>query len=247
MAKKFGFLEAPASFRPGLLPTLAMMVAVVVCVRLGLWQQHKAEAKRSLQAQLDLRSMEPLTAMPSVGIADAGSWRYRRVSARGEYDPRFQILLDNQVQQEVPGYHVITPLRLENGMHVLVDRGWVVAPPDHQVLPQVMTPAGMQQITGALWLPPEKYFSLAKTPRQTTWPPVWQTLDMKDVAATVPFPIQPLVIRLDAASAGGGFVRDWPKPAERVEMHESYAYQWYGFAAAFALIYLVVNFRKSHG
>jgi surfeit locus 1 family protein len=54
------------------------------------------------------------------------------------------------------------------------------------------------------------------------------------------------VIRLDAASGAGGFVRNWPRPAERIEMHIGYAYQWFGFALAFFVIYLVVNFRKSN-
>jgi surfeit locus 1 family protein len=220
-----------------------MLLAVVVCIKLGLWQQHKAEAKQVLQAQLDRRLQEAPVALPD-NIIDLEAWRYRRVKVRGSYDARYQILLDNQVEQDRAGYHVVTPLQLENGARVLVNRGWVAAPADHANVPQIDTPAGMLEVEGIVWLPPERYFILGSAPEGGKWQAVWQNMDMKRYATLVPFAVQPFVIRLDAASSGGGFVRNWPKPAERIEMHVGYAYQWFGFALAFIVIYIVVNLRK---
>lgn len=232
-------------FRPGLLPTLAMLLAVALCIRLGLWQQHKAEIKQVLQAQLDQRQREAPVALPE-NIVDPEAWRYRRVKVSGRYETHYQILLDNQVEQEVAGYHVVTPLQLENGTRVLINRGWVAAPANHAALPQVATPSGMQAVEGTIWLPSDKFFTLAPPPAGQHWQPVWQNMDMKRYAQAVPFAVQPFVIRLDAASSAGGFVRNWPRPAERIEMHISYAYQWFGFALTFVVIYLVVNIRKSN-
>jgi surfeit locus 1 family protein len=231
-------------FRPGLLPTLAMLLAVALCIRLGLWQQHKAELKQALQTQLDQRLQEAPVALPAK-IAVPEAWRYRRVKTRGSYDPRYQILLDNQVENEVAGYQVITPLRLENGTHVLINRGWIAAPADHAAAPQPATPGGMLEVEGSAWLPPEKFFVLQPAPASPEWQKVWQNLDLKRYAQAVPFAVLPVVIRLDAASGAGGFVRDWPRPAENIEMHVGYTYQWFGFALAFVVIYLVVNIRKS--
>ncbi|HEX5803074.1 MAG TPA: hypothetical protein VFY24_08610, partial [Azospira sp.] len=60
----------------------------------------------------------------------------------------------------------------------------------------------------------------------------------------VDFPLQPIVLQLDPASAGGGgFVRDWPRPDERIERHVGYAWQWYGFAAATLGIWLFFLLR----
>lgn len=222
-----------------------MLLAVVVCIKLGLWQQHKAEAKQVLQAQLDRRLQEAPVALPD-NILDLEAWRYRRVKVKGSYDARYQILLDNQIDQSVAGYHVMTPLQLENGTRVLVNRGWVVAPADRASVPQIGTPAGVMEVEGIVWLPPEKYFALESTPGDEKWQMVWQNMDMKRYAASVPFAVQPFVIRLDAASGAGGFVRNWPKPAERIEVNVSYAYQWFGFALAFVVIYIVVNLRKNN-
>ncbi|OIQ86479.1 SURF1 family protein [mine drainage metagenome] len=231
-------------FRPGLLPTLAMLLAVALCIRLGLWQQHKAGLKQALQTRLDQRLREAPVVLPEK-IAVAEAWRYRRVKARGSYDPHYQILLDNQVENEVAGFHVLTPLLLENGTRVLVDRGWIPAPADHATAPEVVTPAGMLEVEGTVWLPSDKIFTLAPAPSSSQWQSVWQNLDMKRYAQAVPFAVLPVVIRLDAASGAGGFVRDWPRPAENIEMHVGYTYQWFGFALAFVVIYLVVNIRKS--
>lgn len=232
-------------FRPRLLPTLATILCIALFVRLGLWQLHKAEAKQALQAQLDRHLTEAPVTLPGQ-ITDLEAWRYRRVKLTGQYETRYQILLDNQVENGVAGYHVITPLHVEGSdAYILVNRGWIAAPAEHRILPAVETPSAAQEITGSIWLPPNKIFALQAPPSDAKWQPVWQNMDMRRYIKAVPFKVQPLVVRLDAGSpAGGGFVRNWPRPAERMETHLGYAYQWFGFAATLVVIYLVINFRK---
>lgn len=230
-------------FRPGWMGTLLLLAALPIFIKLGLWQQHKAEAKQSLQAVLDQRSTEAPVTLP-LELAQPEGWRYRRVSLQGSYDARYQILLDNQVEQESAGYHVLTPLLIGDGVGVLVNRGWVAAEADRSRLPEVQVPAGAQALSGRVWLPPAKYFALQPETKQgAAWQPVRQNIDLTHYAAQVPFRLLPVVVRLDPESPGG-YVRNWPRPAERVDMHWSYAYQWYGFALAAILIYVVVNVRK---
>lgn len=229
-------------FHPRILPTLATILCCVLFIRLGLWQLHKAEAKQALQAQFDRHLADVPVALPFT-IDHLESWRYRHVSISGEYDTRYQILLDNQVENETAGYHVITPMRLEGSeQRILVDRGWIPAPAEHSVIPRIETPSGTQHITGSVWLPSTKIFTLQAP--QTAWQTVWQNMDMERYMHSAPFKTLPLVIRLDANSPAGGFVRNWPRPAERVETNLSYAYQWFGFAVALVVIYLLVNLKK---
>ena len=233
-------------FRPGWMGTLLLLAALPIFIKLGLWQQHKAEAKQALQSVLDQRSTEAPVALP-LRLAQPEGWRYRRVSLQGSYDARYQILLDNQVEQESAGYHVLTPLLIADGVGVLVNRGWVAAEADRSRLPEVQVPAGAQSLSGRVWLPPAKYFALQpETQQGAVWQTVRQNIDLARYAAQVPFRLLPVVVRLDPESPGG-YVRNWPRPAERVDMHWSYAYQWYGFALAAILIYVVVNVRKIDG
>jgi surfeit locus 1 family protein len=51
---------------------------------------------------------------------------YRSVVVSGEYDLADQVMLRNQVWQDQPGVHLLTPLKIEGTNEaVLVDRGWV--------------------------------------------------------------------------------------------------------------------------
>ena len=56
----------------------------------------------------------------------ADDLRFYRVVAHGTYQPQYQLLIDNRVQDGRVGYYVITPLRIGgSNTLVLVNRGWV--------------------------------------------------------------------------------------------------------------------------
>lgn len=206
---------------------LLLAVLLPAFISLGLWQWHKAESKTALQIELDSRSHDAAIAMPTTP-ADVDTLRHRRVILRGTYDAAHQVLIDNRPYQERAGYHVITPLQVAgSNMHVLVNRGWLAAPADHQQQPLAEVPAGEIELSGIAVLPTQRFFNLV--PQPSGWAPVWQNLDIERFRSAVPYPLQGLVIQLDP-TAPGGYVRDWPRPDERADRHRSYALQWFGFA-----------------
>ena len=229
--------------------TIATILAMGLCIKAGLWQYNKAESKKLLQTQLNARLNEPTVALPdkiaNLKKEDLEAWRYKRVKLYGTYDTRYQVLLDNQVENTVAGYHVFTPLQVEGSKeYILVNRGWIAGRPDRSV-PEVITPSGSQKIEGDISIPSSKFFTLEAPPlNQSAWQQVWQNMDMQLYAKSVPFAVQPFVVRLDAKSKAGGFVRNWPPPGERVSMHLGYAYQWFGFALTLLIIFIVLNVKK---
>jgi surfeit locus 1 family protein len=233
-------------FRPGLAPTLATLLLVPLFVHLGNWQWGKAERKAAQQALLESRiNSAPVTL--SGGGVDAESLRYAAVRVRGRYEPQFQFLLDNQVWRGRAGFHVVTPLRIEgSAARVLVDRGWVPFGGDRSRLPEVPTPRDETlEVAGHAVVPPEKFFELgAPAAPQAGWEPVWQNLDLRRYRERVPFEVLPVVLRMDAASEAGGFVREWPRPDEKIGMHRGYALQWWAFAAGLAGAWVYFGFRR---
>lgn len=239
--------------------TLATLATMALCIKAGLWQYNKAESKQALQTQLNARLAEPPTKLTDLQssdkliagkIADSENLRYKRLKFAGTYDTRFQVLLDNQVENTVVGYHVLTPMQVEGSQfYVLVNRGWVKGSLDRKP-PVVTAPQGRQEIEGDIGLPAKKFFTLEAPPdKDGKWQPilpnqVWQHLDLQRYIQSVPFAMQPFVLRLDAKSKAGGFVRNWPAPGERVNMHLGYAYQWFGFALTLLVIYIVLNVKK---
>lgn len=232
--------------RPGWLPTLVVLLMVPLLVSLGFWQLKRAEDKRAIQLEYDARSRDARVEI-GPGLQHAEDLRFYRVIARGQYETQYQILIDNRVQDGRVGYHVITPLRIgDSDTRVLVNRGWITLGPTRQDLPAAAAPAGVQEITGVATVPREKVFRLAEaTPLSGTWQIVWQHLDMKRYAEAVSFPVQPVVILLDAESPAGGFVRDWARLDAGIAVHKGYAFQWFTLAAVLLAIYLVFNLRSA--
>ncbi len=230
-------------FRPGLAPTLLLIVCLPVFVGLGFWQLERADEKLRLQAEYDARAgSPPVTIAPYPQTP--GELQFYRVRARGHYDSGYQILLDNRVYQGRAGYHVITPLKVEGGeARVLVNRGWVPLGTARAQLPDIEAPLGLQEITGIATVPAEKVFSLGDpTPVSTHWPQVWQHMDLGRYAALVPFPLQPVVVLLDPALPGG-YVREWQRLDTGIAVHQGYAVQWFALAAALLGGYLFYGLR----
>ena len=137
-------------FRPALWPTLAAAVVIAATVLLGNWQARRADLRGSLQERAQaMAAQPPLTLLRS---AEAGpEHRYRRAVAAGNYVAARQIWLDNRTYKGVAGYHVLTPLRLDDGTHLLVDRGWIAATVRHE--PPAASPQTVESTVTSSHLP----------------------------------------------------------------------------------------------
>jgi surfeit locus 1 family protein len=224
-----------------LLPALGVVLGLTLFVTLGLWQSGKGER---LQADLSQRAhRNQLGALP-VGIAlvDAQALRDAPIVVQGEFEPQFQIFLDNRQHLGQPGLQVLTPLRLHGGdTRILVNRGWVAWPGGVRgALPVLSTPLGPQQITGLAFVPSTKKFLLM--PELVEANHLWARLDLARFAERIQAPLQPVVLQ-QTSPAPDGLVRQWEPPPDRVAMHRGYAFQWFGMAVALVIFYLMASWR----
>jgi cytochrome oxidase assembly protein ShyY1 len=200
------------SFRPRLWALALAFAACAGGIALGNWQTRRAEEK----------------------LAAAAALESKRVSLRGVFRPEFTVLLDNKIRNHRVGYEVVTPLRLADGTHALVNRGWFArdakepAPPKGEVR---IEGVALERLGRALRLGEESKSR------------VRQNLDVPDLARETGLALQPGVIEQHSDS-GDGLLRDWPKPDFGVEMHKSYALQWYSLAALAVVLLVVLSFRK---
>jgi surfeit locus 1 family protein len=106
-------------------------------------------------------------------------------------------------------------------------------------------PEGELRVTGRLVVPSANRFALT----DPSSPPlgrnaVWQTMDIAALQAAAPFAIQPFLLQL-APEQAGGFVRDWRAPTVHPEKNIGYAIQWFAFALAAVIMFLVLSFRRT--
>jgi surfeit locus 1 family protein len=228
-------------FRPTWWGVALTVAGCAAFIALGNWQTRRAQEKRALAAKVDAALNGPPLRLPAKPVA-AADFALRRVVAQGEFVPAHTIFLDNKIHQGRVGYEVITPLRLAGGpLHVLVDRGWVPAGPSREVLPQVPTPGGNQRIEGiALAHLPQALEPLhGSLPRGR----VWQNLRLDEFSRVSGLAVQPLVIEQRSAAADG-LLRDWTPPESGATRNESYALQWYLFAALALVLFVVHSYRE---
>jgi len=236
-------------FRPSLWPTFAAALCIPLFLAAGQWQWNKATLKAERQQQRDARSAQSALSIPAT-LADAETLSDRRVAAEGDYEPQFQILVDNRIYNGQAGYHVVTPLRIAGSdVRLLVNRGWIPASADRRVIPTFETPTERVRADGVAVVPPARFFSLS-SPIETgqAWQSVWQNLDLERYRASVGFPVQPVVLQLDppnaARDSSGGFVREWSRPDDKRLINVGYALQWWTFAATTFVLWIVLSFRR---
>lgn len=225
-------------FSPRLIPTLATVAAVTAFALLGRWQLDRAEEKRALAAAF-------AAAGPAIELPDDSATlpRYQRVSARGRYDARHQFLLDNRVHDGRAGVQVLTPLILDGGGAVLVNRGWQPFGRTRQDLPAVAVPEGPRRVAGKIDELPQAGIRLPAT-ASGGWPRLVNYPDMAELEAQSGSRFHPRVILLDPAEPDG-YVRDWRLHGAAPDRNLGYAIQWFAFAATAAAIWIGLSLRRT--
>lgn len=225
--------------------TLAILV-IVLFVRLGQWQSHRAVEK---QAMLDAAAkvLQHHDSKPLAVAADPARVRdYDWASGTGRFDARDVLLLDNQQRNGRAGvraYRIFVP---SQGEPLLVDLGWLPLGGERK-LPQVPQPQGEMELRGLLAPPPSSGLAVgAALGRQgDAW--LMTRVDMAAIARAsgMSVPLAPRVLRLDPAMQLG-YERDLEllpntlPPAQ----HRGYAVQWYALALAVLATALILTFRK---
>lgn len=243
---QFKFLSFECNFH--WLSTAIVLVCIPLFIKLGLWQYHKAELRQSIQNQY-VDSLKKEVANLRDYLKDPTVLQFQQTVVSGYFETQFQFLIDNQVENSQPGFHVITPFKIDGSeLRVLVNRGWIAGDAHHEHVPAFDTPTKPMQIKGMVWIPSSKIFTLeakGETPLSTKdWKLVWQHLDMKKYQQSAPIKVLDVIIKLDPTVESGGFVRRWQMPPSKIMTNLGYAYQWFGFAVATLAIYLYSSVKR---
>ncbi len=227
-------------FRARWVPTLLLALPIPLFVALGVWQLDRADEKREQARLLSARAQMPAFELVAP-VSDPEALRFRKLWARGVFESKGQILIENRRQGNRTGFHVITPLRLEEtDMRVLVNRGWIPARPDGTPT-AAPVPEGPVEIVGETHIPSAPALALHGGPDAAkAWGTRWPYLTVELYSAAVGHAVEPVVILQDPADPTG-FARSWPRELPKEGMHIGYAIQWF----AFALIALVLWLRLS--
>jgi surfeit locus 1 family protein len=228
-----------------IVPGIASLIGVALLVALGVWQLHRLAWKEALIAAVEARAHVapvPLPPPESWGALDPADYEYRRVEATGVYDLSNQELVFTSMEEPRGiyggvGYQVMTPLRLANGATVIVNRGFV---PEGMKASAAKGPQGETKIVALMRASERRnLFTPADEPARG----VFFTRDAEGLARALRLgPHAPFTLPADAGPdplPEGGETR-----LTFVNNHLSYAFTWFGMAAALVGVYGVWAFGR---
>jgi surfeit locus 1 family protein len=225
-------------FAPRWAPALLTLLAVAAFSALGAWQLGRAGEKRALARSF-------LAGGPAIEWQrlPADAPRFQRVALRGVYDAEHQFLLDNMSHESVAGVQVLTPLVLDNGDAVIVNRGWRPFGATRRDLPSIDVGTEKRTVVGRIDELPRPGIWL-KGPEISNWPRLVQYPRMTDLSTALGRELAPRQVLLDPG-VPDGYVRNWVVPGTTPDRHLGYAVQWFAFAALALAIWIVLSFRNS--
>ncbi|HEX6016069.1 MAG TPA: SURF1 family protein [Geminicoccaceae bacterium] len=231
-------------FRFRLWPTLAALLGAAVLPGLGTWQLQRLAWKTDLIVRAEAGLAAPLVALPTAG-ADLEALDFRHVTARGVYlhDAAFAFGLSASGGE--PGGRLVTPLRLDDGRVVLVDRGWLpedLLPPN---VPEALRPSGQVTLEGVArwrggggrergWMVPDDQPDRRR----------WFSWDIPAMERALGVPLLPVTLALERSKGPIGLPQAQRMAVDFHNNHLGYALTWYGLAAGLLVIFVLSSSAK---
>ncbi|MFF3544660.1 SURF1 family protein [Streptomyces platensis] len=230
--------------------TLVGLVLIPVMIKLGYWQLHRHQHKVA-QNQLIARSLAadpvPVSTLTAPGRELPRRDMWRTVTATGTYDTAHEVVVRQRTaaDEQSIGYYVVTPLVLGNGRAVLVNRGWVSAGNNLTKFPDVpAAPRGKVTVTGRMMADET---TAASGIKDTKGLPARQVMliNSSEQAKRTGRTMLGGYIEQTAPEPAGNTPELVPEPDhDSIGPHMAYAIQWWLFAAAVPVGWLVLVRRE---
>ncbi|HZG29478.1 MAG TPA: SURF1 family protein [Ensifer sp.] len=200
-------------------------------VGLGVWQVERLSWKLDLIARVDARVHADATPIPdeaSWPAVNAANDEYRRVTASGRFLHDKSALVYASTERG-PGYWVLTPLQIESGAVVYINRGWVPTDRRDAAGRAEGDPAGLVQVTGLL-----RITEPGGTLLRSNYPADgrWYSRDVEAMGKTAGLSrVAPFFIDADDTPNPGGLPVGGLTIVRFPNSHLSYALTWFAMAA----------------
>jgi cytochrome oxidase assembly protein ShyY1 len=215
------------------------------------WRRYSVVTTRSDQIvarQNDVPTPLEVVLDPGATLAKPGDVEWRNVTAAGTFDVAHEVLVRNRSQNNLPGFHVVTPLMLERGGAVLVTRGFIGLSNDPGTLPQVAPPTtGRVELTGRIRLSQTRGSIGAKDPTTGTLRTV-NRVDIERLSKQSPYPLQPIYLEQVAQQPPAAANAPEPiplPPPDDGSSNISYMVQWISFTIAGVVTWYIIIRRHA--
>lgn len=224
-----------------LLRHVLVVALVVAMTAAGFWQLRRLDDKRTYKALVEARQEMPAAVVgdvldPAVGVGDAAvrDVLYRTVTATGRYAAGDTVVVENRTLNGASGGWVLTPLLLDDGNAIVVNRGFVGFTRQGDIVPP-SPPSGRVSVEGLLF-PSQTRGRFGATDPDRGKLAVLARVDLARFEAQFDRPLYAAYVQLTSSDPPQGRARTGapelvalgaPDPTEGP--HLSYAVQWFTF------------------
>lgn len=208
---------------------------------LGVWQVQRLIWKNNLiEARQTKSQASVLTRLPASFSAAEHAFRRARVAGTFLHDK--ELYLGARSRNGNLGFHVVTPLRLESGGHLLVNRGWIPTELKTPSLRAAGQLEGQVTVTGYLRGPqPPGWFTKDNKPEIN----MWYVMDVAAMARATGLPgVKPFYLEAEAVRVPGGFPIGGQTRLTLRNDHLQYALTWFSMAIAGMVIWYLWHRRR---
>lgn len=231
-------------FRPTKWATVFAVPAFLVLVALGTWQLQRLQWKTELIAERTARAQGPAIALP-LSLESAEDLEFTLVEVTGSFLHDKEMHLGARTRRGNVGFDIVTPLVLEDGRALLVDRGWV--PPERRDPASRLEGQleGRVTLRGLLRTGGWKGYDFVK-PENRPAENFYFWMDLPEMAeqAGLERPITSLYLAAGPAENPGGFPIGGQTRIDIPNDHLQYAVTWYLLAVSLAVIYFLFHYRR---
>ncbi|MBF9231801.1 SURF1 family protein [Microvirga alba] len=231
------------------LPGIATLIALAILIGLGAWQLQRKAWKEDLIAQIEARAYgEPGRILPEAAWSawhqDQDEFRKVRVTGTFLYQNETPVYGLAPALRGAPaqGFYLMTPLRLQDGAIVMVNRGFVPTElRDPATRPQSQ-PVGEATVIGLVRAPEARNaFTPADDPGRQTW----FTRDPVAIAKAYNLDrAAPFYVEADATPNPGGWPRGGQTRLNLPNDHLQYALTWFGIALTLIGVFGAFAWRR---
>jgi len=215
------------------------VAAAAVMVMLGNWQLHRYQERSATNARIDAADSTEAVALTSVvpapsAVGTAGPspgkrLAWAKVTVSGRYDVTHEIQARGRTVDGAVGFEIVTPLVLDDGKAVLIDRGWVPAPAAGATAAPVVppAPAGRVTVIGQIHLSESRPAPIERRDGRLDT----RRISLSRLAPELPYPVYGAYVLLSSQTppADPAFTRV-PIAKEDSWQNGGYAVQWWLFA-----------------
>jgi surfeit locus 1 family protein len=236
--------------RRWILSHILVVLLVVVMVNLGFWQLRRLDEKKDRNALITARMDEPVAPIDEIldqgDTSDVGAdVRFRRATAIGTYDVADQVLVRNRSFDGAAGSWVLTPLVLDDGTALVVNRGWVPVVADEVLSPDAAPPTGTVSVEGLVEQTEERG-RFGPTDPAGGRLDVLSRVDVARYQHQVDLHLYPVWLQLTDQDPEAGDIPTLLRPPELSEgPHLSYAVQWFIFSTIAVIGYPLILRRRA--